>query len=675
MSLLSQIKSAIKNFRKRISWKLTLWVWLIIIATILFFVAFTIPFQQNIVLNRMDNEAEDITTSILHANSTSLITEEYGLVVDHCLNIVSESKSILYLKLVKNTGYTLLFTKDRWEQKNNNSFELDTTAIKGSIEHSRLIGRDVYKKIVSFDYSGLNWGWIEIGLSLDYYYQSRNEIVFRFTWLTIIMAIVGFISSSFFAKRLTEPIISLDKITKEIAEGNLSARTNIYTGDELESLATSFNKMSESLSVARDNLEAKVKERTALLVETNDMLINEVGERKKIEESLQKYTLRLEELQDIYRGIIAAKSAEEIAIETIKRLNNQISNFTSAYLVLINPDRKSAIALLFKNINDSTELDKDKLVIDNIDSYLHEYDEIINHNNLPFKLNLNQVEDRLLKAGQKSYVRSMLKIKDELIGELVISSSEKDNFTEEDIAILKEISNQLAVAFAQSRLQDNLKNQARVLQSSLLEKEVLLKEIHHRVKNNLQIITSLLNLQSRKINDEESRAVFRDSQSRIKSMALVHEKLYQSKEISMIDFSEYVKNLAEFIQYSYSNSQVKIDFNFVMEKVYFTIDTVIPLGLILNELISNIYKYAFNGSEFMNGRVNTVTIKSQKFDENLHLIEVSDNGSGIQNEINLDNLESLGLKLVHNLTLQLNGTLKIESNNGTRFSLLIPKNS
>ena len=150
--------------------------------------------------------------------------------------------------------------------------------------------------------------------------------------------------------------------------------------------------------------------------------------------------------------------------------------------------------------------------------------------------------------------------------------------------------------------------QARDLQNSLMEKEVLLKEIHHRVKNNLQIITSLLNLQSQSIPDEENKSIFRDSQNRIKSMALVHEKLYQSADLSKIDLNEYVKNLSDYVKDTYSaiNKNVKLELQ--ITQIELQVDTIVPLGLILNELISNSFKYAFP-KNLLNHHENKISLR------------------------------------------------------------------
>ncbi len=196
------------------------------------------------------------------------------------------------------------------------------------------------------------------------------------------------------------------------------------------------------------------------------------------------------------------------------------------------------------------------------------------------------------------------------------------------------------------------------LVESLEEKEVLLKEIHHRVKNNLQIISSLLNLQALKLQNDSSVDIFRESQSRIKSMALIHEKLYQSEDLSKIDFCEYVNNLCRELLNSYKINVGLISVIIDIKNIFLDIDTAIPCGLIINELVSNILKYAFQ--EGQKGQI-IIQLLTDSTEEKL--LVVSDNGRGFAEKIDLDKVSSLGIQLVKNLTRQLGGTCEFANNN------------
>jgi PAS domain S-box-containing protein len=197
--------------------------------------------------------------------------------------------------------------------------------------------------------------------------------------------------------------------------------------------------------------------------------------------------------------------------------------------------------------------------------------------------------------------------------------------------------------------------------TSLTEKEVLLKEIHHRVKNNLQIICSLLNLQARSLKDSTTMTLFKETQNRVRSMALVHEKLYQSDNLSKINLGEYLQDLANNLLRFYSINSSKLTLKTQFNKnIFLDIDVAVPCGLIVNELISNVLKYAFEpekkGEILLRGLL--------KKEQNI-VLTIQDNGRGLPNDFNLETNKTLGLKLVKNLINQLQGQLELASSSGT----------
>lgn len=208
---------------------------------------------------------------------------------------------------------------------------------------------------------------------------------------------------------------------------------------------------------------------------------------------------------------------------------------------------------------------------------------------------------------------------------------------------------------------------------SLYEKEVLLKEIHHRVKNNLQVISSLLNLQSAKIKQPDLLETFKESQNRIIAMALVHEKLYQSKDLSQIDFTDYMHSFIAQMNSSYNldpkNIKMHMDTN--IPSHFFKIDTAIPISLILNELISNSCKYAFPGKRKGNIYLRFNLEKESK-NKVYYCLQVADDGIGIPRDINIKKTASLGLQLVDVLTHQIEGTLLLDRKDGTKFTIRFP---
>ncbi len=199
------------------------------------------------------------------------------------------------------------------------------------------------------------------------------------------------------------------------------------------------------------------------------------------------------------------------------------------------------------------------------------------------------------------------------------------------------------------------------IKESLEEKEVLLKEIHHRVKNNMQIISSILSLQSRQITDPETINIFKESQSRVKSMSMIHERLYKSENLSSINFGEYINSLSLDLLGTYAPNPDLIELNINAEKIEINIDTVIPCGLILTELVSNAFKYAFPEE-----RKGKITIDFYK-ERDLFTLKVSDNGVGLPKSLDYKNTKSLGLLLVNSLINQIDGDLTLETSKGTTF--------
>jgi two-component sensor histidine kinase len=201
------------------------------------------------------------------------------------------------------------------------------------------------------------------------------------------------------------------------------------------------------------------------------------------------------------------------------------------------------------------------------------------------------------------------------------------------------------------------------IRASLKEKEVLLKEIHHRVKNNLQVISSLLYLQSKNVRDKETFGILQESHSRVRSMVLVHERLYQSPDLARVDFAEYVRSLANHLFRSYGINTNVIQLKINSDDVLLGVDTAIPCGLILNELVSNALKHAFP-----DGKEGEVRIELRADEGQLTLV-VSDNGVGFPQDLDFRDTGSLGLQLVNTLVEQIEGTIELDRNDGTAFMI------
>jgi two-component sensor histidine kinase len=209
---------------------------------------------------------------------------------------------------------------------------------------------------------------------------------------------------------------------------------------------------------------------------------------------------------------------------------------------------------------------------------------------------------------------------------------------------------------------DELARKNNLIEKSLEEKEILIKEMHHRVKNNFQIINSLLDLQTDEIKDEKALQILEKGKNRIKSMALIHQKLFRSKS-GLINFNEFVDLLVKELSYLYklnNHAEVEVD----IKDIFFDIDTAIPLALVLNEIITNSFKYAFKTE-----KNNKLTIMLDKQDNQPYLLSIKDNGAGFKKDFKIEETTSSGLKLVQRLVRQLHGKLTIINNEGVTFEI------
>jgi two-component sensor histidine kinase len=207
------------------------------------------------------------------------------------------------------------------------------------------------------------------------------------------------------------------------------------------------------------------------------------------------------------------------------------------------------------------------------------------------------------------------------------------------------------------------KRSEKMIKDSLNEKEVLLKEIHHRVKNNMAIISGLLHLKADLVESEDTRILLHESSNRIRSMAMIHEMLYQNETFASIDFGSYIKSLVETIDDFYRQEQSNVTIEIDSANIYLDINDAVPCGLILNELITNAYKHAFNGKK--KGWIKVSFVRAG----NEFILTVKDNGRGLPHELDLDNANSLGMNLITGLTSQLKGKLDFKNGKGATFTL------
>jgi len=240
-------------------------------------------------------------------------------------------------------------------------------------------------------------------------------------------------------------------------------------------------------------------------------------------------------------------------------------------------------------------------------------------------------------------------------GEIALANPGRD-YTGRDLTAVERLADVFALAVIRTQEEDEIK-------ASLKERETLLKEIHHRVKNNMQIISSLLSLQAAQAKEPETIEMLNESQRRIRSMALIHETLYRSGSLAEIDFGEYVEGLIQELLRMYNVPLGVITITTDIKNIQFGVDTAIPCALIINELVSNCLKYAFP-----DGRTGEVTIALQRAN-GAHTLTVADNGVGIPADLDFRTTDSLGMQLVVTLVNQLEGTIELDRENGTAFAI------
>ncbi|MBL4709347.1 MAG: tetratricopeptide repeat protein [Flavobacteriales bacterium] len=300
---------------------------------------------------------------------------------------------------------------------------------------------------------------------------------------------------------------------------------------------------------------------------------------------------------------------------------------------------------------------------------------------------INKENIREVTKLESQYLYEQVAIKDSLRNEEKVKSVEKDlaiekaNTEKQSVITISLSFFLLLIGIAAYYIYDRYKKekaqklvieaQKLIVDKSLIElakrdeeKEILLKEIHHRVKNNLQVISSLLDLQTDKIEDKSALIAMEDGQSRVKAMALIHQNLYQNQDISSVSFKEYANQLINQLASVYSPEHtVKVELK--SDEVFFDIDTAIPLGLILNELISNAYKYAFKSNV-----KEKLTVSLTNISVGEYCLEVGDNGDGLAPDFELKKAKSLGLRLVHRLSRQLYGKVDYLYDQGAKFEII-----
>ena len=380
------------------------------------------------------------------------------------------------------------------------------------------------------------------------------------------------------------------------------------------------------------------------------------------------FDIRFAALREINNGIISAKSVEDIVTEILNYLSKLFVNHSKSSIILF--DENDNVAIIFsRKFEDYNTNSIEKIEIPlktNFDLELEREIHLIDNSSI--KTTNPFYKEIYFDHGIQSCISIPLLIDEYLIGTILISSIKPDYFDWEHKEVLFLVSNQAAIAIYHILFKTKAQTDIKKLQNLLSEKNEILKAIHHRFKNNLQIISSLLYLNSKKVKDENIIDLFKDSQNKVKSIALIYETLFQSKKSQSVKFKEYVRSLLVELFKAYGLNQEIVKTIINIEDVQINIDSAVSCGLIINELVSNSLKYAFPELG-KTDKENVVSIDVTRSNESELLLIVKDNGIGINTEMIERKERTLGIQLVETLVEQLEGTIEMKVDSGTTYKI------
>ncbi|MFO7447963.1 MAG: histidine kinase dimerization/phosphoacceptor domain -containing protein [Ignavibacteriaceae bacterium] len=461
-------------------------------------------------------------------------------------------------------------------------------------------------------------GWISAVFASEDYYMPVESLLSKVLYSFFISLLVSIVVTLVLSCKILLPLRKLHNASEEIARGEAFDNLKLLKGKEFILLGNSIQGITEAF---RDTKQELLKSRSYIeniIQSINSSLIVLDPERKI--KFVNKSTVELlgyseEELTGMHiSNILEEDESRGISIDHLIEMN-QLKNTPAD---LIRKDKETVSVSFSGSV---------------IYNHKNEIQDIICLG--------NDITER--KEAEAAIIRAH--------DELEIRVAERTFELEEMNKALK--------AENKERLDTERK-----LVSSLEEKEVLLKEIHHRVKNNLQIISSLLQLNSMKIKDKDSLEIFKASQMRIKSIAMVHERLYQTKDLGSIDIRDYVNVLTKDLFTLFGSRGASIELKTDICDIHLCIDKTISLGLILNEMVTNSIKYAFPEQ-----RPGEISIIMTKAEDDKYLLTYKDNGIGLPPGLNILEVNSLGMRLIRNLTKQIDGTMEIKNGVGVEYNI------
>lgn len=501
---------------------------------------------------------------------------------------------------------------------------------------------DLTTSVFFFNYS---LGYVLVPLILWSAFRLGERASSLAVFLSSIIAIFGSIPTRFNAESIGESSILLQFFIAVLSITSLLVVSMVNERKEVE----------DQLRISHQSLEEKVEERTHELLRSNEILREEIQEKNEARAALEKSQTRYMGLfEHLPVAIIEADYSELKRV--LDCLPSDIQGDIFSDYIETRPDfvRHCFNSIQVVGVNQETV---NLLRVGSIDEVYKGWRFFFSQDNF-------KVFKRVLrKIREKSYfyeVEVGFRVKDNTRLDIKIRWSVPPGFESSLSSVIVTL-----LDFTE------IKSAERKLQLSLNEKEVMLKEIHHRVKNNLQVISSLLSMQSDYVQDKQSLSVFIESQNRLRTMSMIHEELYQSENLGKIQYSVYIEKLLNqlFQVYGKSDSVVLVT---LLEPLDITVNRAIPIGLIINELVSNSLKYAFPEGRSIPNKPE-LRVSFSKSGENLEM-RVEDNGIGMPFGFDLKDSNSLGLKLVNILVRQLGGKIDFSSDSkkGTQFKIHIP---
>jgi PAS domain S-box-containing protein len=451
------------------------------------------------------------------------------------------------------------------------------------------------------------------------------------------------------------------------ADGELIGAVILFTD------ISEHKRLENELRGLNEELERRVAERTSKLRQINDELLSTIGEYEQAQSELLR---RNRELLSLQAAVTATASSLDLpfVLDTVTwEMASMLGVEQCAVLHL--DEETGVLSVLARHDAASGEnaCSIETYVLDEHPARRWVLEERTALQVTIGQPNADAAEVRHMRQrGAQCLLMQPMVFQDRVVGIVEITDGRSHRtFTAQEVSMAQLFANQAASAIENARLyeraQQEIAERLRIeerITASLREKEVMLKEIHHRVKNNLQVISSLLHLQARGIEDQDVLETLQESQHRVRSMALIHEKLYRSEDLARVDFGSYVQDLATFLFRSYRSRRGAVHLSVDADGVSLPIDAAVPCGLIINELVSNALKHAFS-----DGREGEIRVTLGADAARRIRLTISDNGVGFPAEVDYRETPSLGLQLVNTLVDQLDGEIELYNGKGSRFEI------